>query len=71
MQTLAEISYDTTSNINRQRISINAGWQFYKYDSIYKVDKLIYDGRSEVIDNNESRIADAKPTEAVEVKSLN
>ena len=54
---------------NRQRISINDGWNFYKYDSISKADKLIYDVRPEISSRNEYKIADAKPTEAVEVKS--
>lgn len=57
------------SNINRQRISINEGWCFYKYDSIAKSDNLIYDVRPEVTDNNENKVADAKPTEAIEVKT--
>lgn len=59
----------TTSNFYRQRISINKGWHFYKYDSVAKVDKLIYDVRPEVTGSNEYKVADAKPTEAVELKA--
>ena len=58
----------TASSFNRQRISINKGWHFYKYDSVAKADKLIYDVRPEVSGSNEYKVADAKPTEAVEVK---
>lgn len=56
-------------NINRQRISINDGWHFYKYDSKAKTDNLIYDVRPEITDNIEYKVADSKPTEAVEVKT--
>lgn len=53
----------------RQRISINEGWSFFKYDSISKADKLIYDVRPEITDNNDLKVADAKPTDAVEVEA--
>ncbi|MBN2610552.1 MAG: DUF4982 domain-containing protein [Bacteroidales bacterium] len=49
----------------RERISINQGWRFFKYDSISLTDKLIYDVRPEVADRQENRVADARPTEAV------
>jgi len=58
-----------TSSVNRQRISINKGWRFFKYYSVAKADKLIYDVRPEVSGGNEYKVADAKPTEAVEVKA--
>jgi len=51
----------------RQRISINEGWTFYKYDSESKADKLKYDVRPEVSGSKEYKIADAKPTEAVQI----
>jgi len=57
-----------TNNINRQRISINVGWSFYKYDPAIKADNLIYDVRPDVTDKKENMVADAKPTESVEVK---
>jgi len=53
---------------DRQRISINEGWRFYKYDSIAKLDNLIYDVRPELTDKNVNKDADSKPTEAIEVK---
>lgn len=65
----AKTSARITSSVNRQRISINKGWHFYKYDSVAKADKLIYDVRPEVSGSNEYKVADAKPTEAVEVKA--
>jgi len=65
----AKISVRPTSNVNRQRISINKGWHFFKYDSVAKADKLIYDVRPEVSGSTEYKVADAKPTEAVEVKT--
>jgi beta-galactosidase len=65
----AKTSVRSAGNVNRQRISINAGWRFYKYDSLAKADNLIYDVRPEVSGSNEYKVADAKPTEAVEVKA--
>lgn len=53
----------------RERISINDNWRFFKYDSISKADHLIYDVRPEVTDNNENKVADAQPTEAVKVET--
>lgn len=62
-------SSDPAGNVNglRQRISINAGWRFYKYDS--NPDSLIYDVRPQITDRAENKVADAKPTEAVAAKS--
>jgi beta-galactosidase len=65
----AKISGHSTANVNRQRISINEGWRFYKYDSLAKADKFIYDVRPEVSGSTDYKVADAKPTEAVEVKA--
>jgi beta-galactosidase len=65
----AQVSIKSASDINRQRISINQGWRFYKYDSLTKTDNLIYDLRPEISDKNENLVADAKPTEAIEVKT--
>lgn len=64
-----KISVNPAMYANRQRISINEGWRFFKYDSITKADKLIYDVRPEAAGANEYKVADAKPTEAVKVKS--
>jgi beta-galactosidase len=56
-----------TGKSGRERISINEGWSFFKYESAEKADKLIYDVRPEIADLTENKVADAKPTEAVEV----
>jgi len=56
------------NDIIRQRISINDGWNFYKYDSLVKADDLIYDVRPEVTDKKENMVADAMSTEADDVK---
>lgn len=50
---------------NRQRISLNEGWRFTRYESA--PDKLIYDVRPEVKDRNDNIVADSKPTEAVQI----
>lgn len=65
----AKNSTNFNSNINRQRISINDGWRFYKYDSPTKADNLIYDVRPDVTDKKENMVADAKPTESIEIKA--
>lgn len=57
----------TFAQTTRERISINEGWYFYKYDSIAQADKLIYDVRPEIAVKDELRVADAKPTAAVQV----
>lgn len=59
----------TDTIVPRQRICINEGWRFYKYDSKEKADNLIYDVRPEVSDNNDSKAADSQPTEAIKLKS--
>ncbi|HEX6848420.1 MAG TPA: beta galactosidase jelly roll domain-containing protein, partial [Chitinophagaceae bacterium] len=47
----------------RQRVKINDGWRFMRYDS--NPDKLIYDVRPDVNDQNDNVVADTKPTEAL------
>lgn len=49
------------NNTVRERISINEGWRFFKYDSIS--DNLIYDERPKVRGYRDDRPADSKPTE--------
>lgn len=53
----------------RERISLNEGWKFFKYSFLAQADRLIYDVRPEVDNKGEYLVADAKPTEAVELKS--
>ncbi len=52
-----------TGSPYRERITINQGWKFMRYNS--EPDKLIYDIRPEVTDRNDNVVADTKPTEAV------
>lgn len=52
----------------RERISLNKGWRFYKYEGV--ADKLIYDVRPEITDRNDSVAADSKPTERIAVASI-
>ena len=56
-------------NSERQRISINEGWTFFKYDTFSKADNLIYDVRPEIADKTDNKVADAKPTKAIDVKA--
>lgn len=67
---IAQSSINSSSAPVRQRISINEGWYFYKYDSSATVDNLCYDVRPDVGHNTENRVADAKPTEAVKVETM-
>ena len=60
-------SFAQSGKSGRERISINEDWSFFKYESAAKADKLIYDVRPEITDLTENKVADAKPTEAVEV----
>lgn len=56
----------------RQRISINDGWKFMKYESAEDADNLIYDVRPEITSVNDAKPADSKPTEAetIEAKEM-
>ena len=49
----------------RQRILINDGWSFFKYESPDVADSLFYDVRPPLEGAMEATVADAKPTEAV------
>lgn len=51
----------------RNRIKINDDWRFMRYNG--EPDKLMYDIRPEVSDRNDNKVADSKPTDAVEVKA--
>ncbi|HOO84927.1 MAG TPA: beta-galactosidase, partial [Prolixibacteraceae bacterium] len=53
---------------NREKISLNQGWSFYRYEKASDADSLIYDIRPETQNPNEVKDADSKPTEAVEVE---
>jgi len=57
------------NNITRQRISLNEDWRFYIYDWNAKTDDLMYDVRPEVKEQSDNKPADAKPTEAENIKA--
>lgn len=65
----AQVAETKINSNTRQRISINDGWRFYKYDSTARADNLIYDVRPEVRNPKDDRPADAKPTEAEVVEA--
>lgn len=60
----------SNTHIARERISINDGWRFYKYETAEKADSLIYDVRPEVGRHRDDGPADAKPTNAENVESI-
>ncbi len=53
----------------RKRISLNQDWKFYKYGSNDSTDKLAYDIRPEVKTKSDHKVADAEPTEAVDIET--
>ncbi|MEJ5352487.1 MAG: beta-galactosidase GalB [Melioribacteraceae bacterium] len=55
------------SRNSREKILINEGWRFYKYNSIEEADSLIYDVRPELKENQDGKPADAEPTEAEKI----
>jgi beta-galactosidase len=54
----------------RERTSINDNWSFMRYASPEEADNLIYDIRPEVSEQFEARVADSRPTEAIEVENV-
>ncbi|MCU4165767.1 DUF4982 domain-containing protein [Marinilabiliaceae bacterium A049] len=54
----------------RQRISINQDWHFFKYELDSIADRLIYDIRPQTEEGNVVKDADSKPTQAVDIKSV-
>lgn len=52
----------------RERVKINDGWTFMRYNS--NPDNLIYDVRPRIDKVDDSKVADSKPTEAVKVVSI-
>ncbi len=65
---LAQVAETEIISNPRQRISINDGWRFYKYDSTARADDLIYDVRPEVKAHQDDKPADTRPTEAEKVE---
>ena len=54
--------------VTREVISLNDNWRFFRYEDAAEADTLIYDHRPEITKAGEYLVADAKPTEAVEVE---
>jgi beta-galactosidase len=54
--------------VPRERILLDSGWKFHKYDATEKADDLIYDVRPELKEKVDYTVADAKPTEAVKIE---
>ncbi|MBN1398423.1 MAG: DUF4982 domain-containing protein [Bacteroidetes bacterium] len=65
----AKVTGTNSSSNARLRISINENWRFFKYDWMAKGDDLIYDVRPKIKGRMDDRPADAKPTEAENVKT--
>lgn len=59
--------YSQNQKQQRERINFNADWRFMRYDE--NPDNLIYDVRPKIEENNDSKVADSKPTEAVKVET--
>ncbi|HYX09248.1 MAG TPA: beta galactosidase jelly roll domain-containing protein, partial [Bacteroidales bacterium] len=62
-------SSNETGNSPRERLSLDKGWRFMKYDSEAAADSLIYDVRPSLTDYNDSKDADSKPTESLETEA--
>ena len=60
-------SQNLKTNDKRERIKINEGWTFMRYDA--NPDNLIYDVRPKIEAENDSKVADSKPTEAVKAEA--
>ncbi len=58
------------ANLPRERISLNQGWRFFKYESFAKADSLMYDIRPEITETKDDKVADSRPTEAVKIESV-
>jgi beta-galactosidase len=57
------------TNQGRERILLDDGWSFFKYDSETQTDTLVYDVRPPINDANDNKAADTKPTEATKIAS--
>ncbi|MBE0654207.1 MAG: DUF4982 domain-containing protein [Bacteroidales bacterium] len=64
------VSSKDSGEITREIISINEDWRFMKYDSDEITDQLIYDLRPANTEQRDDKVADSKPTEAIEVKTI-
>ncbi|MDH7604111.1 MAG: beta-galactosidase GalB [Melioribacter sp.] len=62
--TYSQQRFDKSINQVRQKILINNGWRFYKYESLDCADSLIYDVRPDIKNYDDNKPADEIPTEA-------
>jgi beta-galactosidase len=69
LQVMAQHQTQNTENFQRQRISINDNWKFFKYNSVAEADHLIYDARPAINNLNDDKVADSMPDEAAEFTS--
>ncbi|HOK98057.1 MAG TPA: beta-galactosidase GalB [Bacteroidales bacterium] len=53
----------------RERVLLNDQWRFFKYPDADLADTLIYDVRPPLVDRNDAKDADSKPTEAIKVNT--
>lgn len=53
----------------RERVLLESGWRFFKYEDAANADPLIYDVRPTFDDDEDGKAADAMPTEAEQVES--
>ena len=60
-------SQNLKSSFKRERIKINDGWTFMRYEA--NTDNLIYDVRPKIETVNDSKVADSKPEEAVKIEA--
>lgn len=60
--------HEVAAQGSREKISINAGWLFYKTDA-FEARGLSYDVRPPISDRNDQVVADAKPTERISIAS--
>lgn len=67
-QVICQSSSENNSVVSRERILINQGWRFFKYDSVSLADRLVYDKRPEVLDRKDDKVADSRPTEGVKTE---
>lgn len=63
------VNPDSSNAEPRQRVLINDEWLYYKYESPDEADSLIYDVRPPLEGVTEARVADARPTEALAMKT--
>jgi len=53
----------------RERILLDTGWRFFKYEKAEQADKLIYDIRPVITETDDGKDADTMPTSAVQLEA--